>query len=141
LLPTTISPSSRFVIIRSTDEKDRLVEPESTLNRQSERYRREGIDLSLSTLADMSATTDRSVVGRRGQRTITPRGSVQTPHCRSRTAGGLRTCMIDIDDRDPGHVGALKAFAERPADAVRATSDNHDFANHLLCLPPLAGAR
>ncbi len=50
---------------------------------------------------------------------------------------GFGACQIQIDDDHLGRTGAMKGFAERPANAVGAASDNHDLACHLHCLSPL----
>ena len=48
-----------------------------------------------------------------------------------RGGDGPRSGRIDIGDDDLGRAGAMKGFAQRPADAVGAAGDNHDFARHL----------
>ena len=44
---------------------------------------------------------------------------------------GSRAGGIDIGDHDLGGAGAMKGLAQRLADAVAATGDDHDFAGHL----------
>ena len=52
-------------------------------------------------------------------------------------ATASRAGEIEIGDDDLGGAGAMKGFAQRPADAVGASGDNHDFARHLHRHPPL----
>ena len=48
-----------------------------------------------------------------------------------RGGDGFRVGQIEIGDHDLGRAGAMKGFAQRPADAVGAAGDNHDLARHL----------
>ena len=48
-----------------------------------------------------------------------------------RRGDGSRAIGIDIGDHDLGGAGAMKGLAQRLADAVAATGDNHDFARYL----------
>jgi len=49
----------------------------------------------------------------------------------NRGGDGLRTRQIQIGDDHFGGTGTMKGLAERPADAVGAAGDNHDFAGDL----------
>ncbi len=49
----------------------------------------------------------------------------------NRGGDGLRSRQIEIGDDHFGRAGPMKGFAERPADAVGASGDNHDFAGDM----------
>ena len=54
-----------------------------------------------------------------------------------RGGDGFGARQIEIGDHHLGRTGAMKGLAQRPADAVGAAGDDHDFAGHLHRTHPL----
>ena len=56
-----------------------------------------------------------------------------------RGGDGFRARQIEIGNHDLGGAGAMKGLAQRAADAVGASGDNHDLAGNLHRHTPLVG--
>ena len=53
-----------------------------------------------------------------------------------RGGDGFGAGEIEIGDHHLGRAGAMKGFAQRPADAVGAAGDDHDFAGTCIVSTP-----